>query len=109
MCELKAQAGGLCMRDFISSVCCCVLESNKGAVGIEAVAKQTKSLVFLSGAGGLGIEIAKNIVLSGCKEFVIQDDKVTTKMDLSSQFYLTESDIGKNRAEASMNRLQQLS
>jgi len=36
-----------------------------GAIGIDAVAKQAKSLVFLSGANGLGIEIAKNIVLSG--------------------------------------------
>ena len=42
-----------------------------GAIGIDAVAKQSKSTVFLSGAGGLGIEIAKNIVLSGCKEFIL--------------------------------------
>ena len=79
-----------------------------GAIGIEAVAKQAKSLVFLNGANALGIEIAKNIVLSGCKEFVIQDDKQATQMDLAGQFYLTEADIGKNRAEASVNRLQQL-
>eukprot|EP01022_Parablepharisma_sp_SALTPOND_P020985 TRINITY_DN395_c0_g1_i1.p1 TRINITY_DN395_c0_g1~~TRINITY_DN395_c0_g1_i1.p1 ORF type:complete len:5656 (-),score=802.26 TRINITY_DN395_c0_g1_i1:1614-18581(-) len=79
-----------------------------GAVGIDAVAKQAKSLVFLSGAGGLGIEIAKNIVLSGCKEFILHDTKVATKFDLSSQFFLTEADIGKNRATASVNRLQQL-
>ena len=79
-----------------------------GAVGIDAVAKQSKSCVFLSGAGGLGIEIAKNIVLSSCKEFVLHDTALTTNNDLSSQFFLTCNDIGKNRAIASVNRLQQL-
>ena len=38
-----------------------------GAMGIEAVAKQAESSIFLSGLGGLGVEIAKNIVLAGCK------------------------------------------
>ena len=79
-----------------------------GAVGMDAVAKQNKSLVFLSGAGGLGIEIAKNVVLSGCKEFTIQDTKLVELTDLSNQFFLRESDIGKNRAEACKNRLQEL-
>ena len=36
--------------------------------------KQSKAHVFLSGAGALGIEIAKNIVLAGCKSFVLHDD-----------------------------------
>ena len=40
-------------------------------MGIEAVAKQATSNIFLSGAGSLGIEIAKNIVLAGCKSFVL--------------------------------------
>jgi len=79
-----------------------------GAIGIDAVAKQAKSLVFLSGANGLGIEIAKNIVLSGCKEFTIHDTKLASKLDLGAQFFLAEADIGKNRAEASVSRLQQL-
>ena len=38
-----------------------------GALGIEAVAKQSAASIFLSGAGALGIEIAKNLVLAGCK------------------------------------------
>lgn len=79
-----------------------------GAMGIEAVQRQANSSVFLSGAGGLGIEIAKNIVLSGCKKFVLHDSKVTTYNDLCSQFFLSENDIGKNRAESSIKKLQQL-
>ena len=79
-----------------------------GAMGIESVKKQSNANVFLSGAGGLGIEIAKNIVLSGCKEFVIHDTKKVNSFDLSSQFFLSENDIGKNRAQCSLNKLQSL-
>ncbi len=79
-----------------------------GAMGIESVKKQSNANVFLSGAGGLGIEIAKNIILSGCKEFVIHDTKNVNSFDLSSQFYLSKNDIGKNRAQCSVNKLQSL-
>ena len=64
------------------------------------------STILVYGAGGLGIEIAKNLVLSGCKELVLQDTKLTSYYDLSSQFYLNESDIGKNRAECCIKKLQ---
>ena len=79
-----------------------------GAMGIEAVQRQANSSIFLSGAGGLGIEIAKNLVLSGCKLFVLHDNKNTNFYDLSSQFFLSENDIGKNRAECSVKKLQEL-
>ena len=79
-----------------------------GAMGIEAVRRQANSTILVYGAGGLGIEIAKNLVLSGCKELILQDNKVTTFYDLSSQFYLKESDIGKNRAESCIKKLQDL-
>ena len=79
-----------------------------GAMGIEAVKRQANSTILVYGAGGLGIEIAKNLVLSGCKELVLQDNKITTYFDLSSQFYLKESDVGKNRAESCIKQLQDL-
>ena len=79
-----------------------------GAMGMEAVKRQANSSILIYGANGLGIEIAKNIVLSGCKELVIQDNKITTYYDLCSQFYLSEQDIGKNRAECCVKKLQDL-
>ena len=79
-----------------------------GAMGIEAVAKQASSNVFLSGASATGIEIAKNVVLAGCKTFTLHDTRKTTMEDLSGQFFLQQADIGKNRADASIKRLQQL-
>ena len=54
-----------------------------GAMGIEAVAKQASAKIFLSGAGALGIEIAKNIVLAGCKQFTLHDTQPITQRDLS--------------------------
>ena len=54
-----------------------------GAMGVEAVAKQAAANIFLSGAGALGIEIAKNLVLSGCKSFTLHDNKPITMRDLS--------------------------
>jgi molybdopterin/thiamine biosynthesis adenylyltransferase len=42
-------------------------------LGIEAVAKQAQSRILICGMGALGIEIAKNIILAGCKEMIIYD------------------------------------
>jgi molybdopterin/thiamine biosynthesis adenylyltransferase len=54
-----------------------------GAMGIEAVAKQAESRVLICELGALGVEIAKNVVLAGCKEFVIfeEPDKPDVEFD----------------------------
>jgi len=52
-------------------------------MGIDAVAKQSKCSAFLSGLGGLGVELAKNIVLSGVKRFTMHDDKKVSYIDLA--------------------------
>uniref|UniRef100_A0A915CRB2 THIF-type NAD/FAD binding fold domain-containing protein n=1 Tax=Ditylenchus dipsaci TaxID=166011 RepID=A0A915CRB2_9BILA len=51
---------------------------------------------------------AKNLILAGIGHVSIHDAKVVSWNDLSAQFYVTENDIGKNRAEASFSRLQEL-
>ena len=79
-----------------------------GALGIEAVRKQAAAHVFLSGVGGLGVEIAKNIVLAGCKSITIHDTQNTSMLDLAAQFFLKQSEIGQNRATVCGGRLQQL-
>jgi ubiquitin-activating enzyme E1 len=43
--------------------------------------------VLISGMGGLGIEIAKNIVLGGIKSVTIHDRTKATYEDLSSQVF----------------------
>ena len=77
-----------------------------GAMGIEAVSKQSKANILLFGLDALGIEIAKNLVLSGCRKLAICEPELTKWNDLSGQFYLSEEDVGKNRVEQCLYKLQ---
>lgn len=61
------------------------------------------------------MEIAKNLVLSGCKNFTLHDPKPVNLKDLSGQFFVNEDQDfgdGKNlplsRAQACLPRLQSL-
>jgi len=64
--------------------------------------------VLISGLSGLGAEIAKNLILTGIGSVTLHDTVSVTHNDLSSHFYLSEADIGKNRAGASLPRLSEL-
>uniref|UniRef100_A0A4W5KET6 THIF-type NAD/FAD binding fold domain-containing protein n=1 Tax=Hucho hucho TaxID=62062 RepID=A0A4W5KET6_9TELE len=66
------------------------------------------SNVLVSGLRGLGVEIAKNVILGGVKSVTLHDQGQAEWRDLSSQFYLREEDLGKNRAEVSRTRLAEL-
>eukprot|EP00041_Stephanoeca_diplocostata_P036480 m.1334633 g.1334633 ORF g.1334633 m.1334633 type:complete len:1101 (-) comp24875_c1_seq8:1780-5082(-) len=77
-------------------------------LGDGAMQRLARSNVLVCGAGGTGVEIAKNIVLAGVKSLTIQDTRPTTMFDLGTQFFLDQEDIGKNRAEACAHKLQDL-
>ncbi|XP_044736104.1 ubiquitin-like modifier-activating enzyme 1 isoform X1 [Chrysoperla carnea] len=77
-------------------------------LGHDAMRRMARSDVLISGLGGLGVEIAKNVILGGVKSVTLHDEANCTIADLSSQFYLTEKDIGKNRAEACCQSLSEL-
>ena len=76
--------------------------------GIAAMSRMMNSSVLVSGMSGTGIEIAKNVILAGVKSFTVHDTVDTTHMDLSSNFFLEESDVGKNRAEVCVTKLKEL-
>ena len=85
------------------------LHSRQLAVyGREVMKRITTASVLVSGANGLGAEIAKNVILAGVKSLTIHDQRAVKLRDLSSQFYLNEVDVGKNRAEACRDKLQEL-
>ena len=78
------------------------------AIGKEAAEKQSKSAVFLSGLGALGVEIAKNIIMTGVRRFTLHDTKNCTENDLLGQFFISKADIGQNRATQSLKKLKEL-
>uniref|UniRef100_A0A8B9MHD7 E1 ubiquitin-activating enzyme n=1 Tax=Accipiter nisus TaxID=211598 RepID=A0A8B9MHD7_9AVES len=79
-------------------------------LGDTAMQKMAQSHVFLSGIGGLGVEIAKNIILAGVKALTVHDTKQCTKWDLGINFFIHEDDITsqRNRAEATLHRIAEL-
>lgn len=54
-------------------------------LGHEAMRKMASSDVLISGMNGLGVEIAKNVILSGVKSVTVHDQEVCQISDLSSQ------------------------
>ncbi|MGB1592473.1 MAG: ThiF family adenylyltransferase [Promethearchaeia archaeon] len=64
------------------------------ALGEDVVRAIQSSSVLVSGLNGLGCEIAKNVLLGGVKSMTIHDSKATSLWDLSSQYYLSEKDVG---------------
>lgn len=77
-------------------------------LGHDAMRRMASSDVLISGLGGLGVEIAKNVILGGVKSVTLHDEAVCTISDLSSQFYFTEADVGGNRAEVCCKQLSEL-
>uniref|UniRef100_A0A453AK65 E1 ubiquitin-activating enzyme n=1 Tax=Aegilops tauschii subsp. strangulata TaxID=200361 RepID=A0A453AK65_AEGTS len=85
------------------------LHSRQLAVyGRETMRRLFASDVLVSGLNGLGAEIAKNLALAGVKSVTIHDVKNVEMWDLSGNFFLSEDDIGKNRAAACVAKLQEL-
>uniref|UniRef100_A0A667YQ29 Ubiquitin like modifier activating enzyme 6 n=1 Tax=Myripristis murdjan TaxID=586833 RepID=A0A667YQ29_9TELE len=62
-------------------------------LGDNAMQQMAQSSVFLSGMGGLGVEIAKNIVLAGIKAVTLHDSKQCETWDLGSNFFIRQDDV----------------
>ncbi|XP_020101243.1 ubiquitin-activating enzyme E1 2-like [Ananas comosus] len=85
------------------------LHSRQLAVyGRETMRRLFASNVLVSGLQGLGAEIAKNLVLAGVKSVTLHDEGNVELWDLSSNFFFSEDDVGKNRALACVQKLQEL-
>ncbi|XP_035515300.1 ubiquitin-like modifier-activating enzyme 6 [Morone saxatilis] len=79
-------------------------------LGDSAMHQMAQSSVFLSGMGGLGIEIAKNIVLAGVKAVTLHDPKQCETWDLGSNFFIRKEDVlsQRRRVEAVCPRVAEL-
>lgn len=65
-------------------------------------------LLLNSGAGTVGVETLKNLVLPGIGRFTIVDAAVVTEADLGVNFFLDDESLGQSRAERCVKFLQEL-
>ena len=79
------------------------------AIGLDTIKNLQNLTILIIGMNGIGIETAKNIILTGLKECIIHDNDIVKVEDLGTNFYLKNYHIGNNTlANASLNELSTL-
>ncbi|CAG9316463.1 unnamed protein product [Blepharisma stoltei] len=78
------------------------------AIGMTTQKKLFTIRVLISGLRGVGLEIAKNLILAGLNTVTLHDDSIISLYDLGTNFYISESHINQNRAESVVSKLQEL-
>ncbi|KAF1839009.1 hypothetical protein BDW02DRAFT_585386 [Decorospora gaudefroyi] len=76
--------------------------------GVAAQQKIRTANILLVTIKSLANEIAKNLVLAGIGSITLADHEVVTEADLGAQFFITDADVGKNRAEAAAPQVRKL-
>lgn len=76
--------------------------------GLESQKRLRTAKVLISGLSGIGAEVTKNIILSGVHAVKLNDSRDVTEDDFCSQFLAPRTALGKNRAEASIERAKAL-
>ena len=87
------------------------IDRQKAAFGHETIARLKDLNVLIIGCGGVGVETAKNLILSNVGGVVLADDKIATEVCRGSNFYVTEEHVTKGDvtlAEASLVELRSL-
>jgi len=77
-------------------------------MGHEAQRRMMSSSCLMIGVSGLGVEIAKNVILAGISGLTLYDPYDVNFYDLGGNFYCSESDIGKNRSIVCKDKLAEL-
>lgn len=72
--------------------------------GLEAQNRIRNANILLVSVKALANEIAKNLVLAGIGSITLADHEIITEEDLSAQFFISETDIGKNVRAPSCTR-----
>ena len=77
-------------------------------LGHETMKRMQTTDILLVGLRGVGLEIAKNIILMGIKSVTLYDPTPVQWDDLACQFYVSDADIGRSRAAATYEKLAEL-
>ena len=86
------------------------LDRQKAAFGAETLSKLKDLNVLIVGLRGVGVEAAKNLILTNVGSVTVWDPEPTSIRDLGSNFYLTEAHAaaGTRRTEACLPQLKSL-
>ncbi|XP_015609625.1 SUMO-activating enzyme subunit 1 [Cephus cinctus] len=76
--------------------------------GLESQKRLRSANILLAGLNGFIAEVAKNIILAGVKSVTFLDHRDLRIEDTCSQFLAPKTQLGKNRAEASLQKAQNL-
>lgn len=71
-----------------------------GTLGVDALNTLHNLEVLVIGMRGLGVEIAKNLILTRAKLVHVFDDEIVKLSDLGSNFCLNVSDVGSKKRDA---------
>lgn len=77
-------------------------------MGLPAQQRLAASNILVVGVGGVGVELAKNILLAGPRSVTLVDLTPARMTDLATQYYLDEQSLGQPRATASYTKLKEL-
>ncbi|CAH8497265.1 unnamed protein product [Schistosoma turkestanicum] len=69
--------------------------------GTEGMRRMANTDILVIGLEGLGLEVAKNIILAGVKSLTLCDNSPLCIADLTSHYFADLNDIGHPRAEVS--------
>eukprot|EP00434_Breviolum_minutum_P023649 symbB.v1.2.020859.t1/scaffold1726.1/size104583/2 len=84
------------------------LSRAQAAFGGETMARMKDINVLILGCRGVGVETAKNLILSNVGSVTIWDPTPTKMEDRGCNFYLTETSAGKPRAAECLPQLKSL-
>lgn len=74
-----------CTLGYLCIVVLIVLSPCSYVLGHDAMKRMQNSNVLISGMRGLGVEIAKNVILGGVRSVTVHDQGLAEWRDLSSQ------------------------
>ena len=85
------------------------IDRQKAAFGGETISRLKDLNVLIVGCKGVGVETAKNLILSNVGGVLVHDNGICQMADRGSNFYITDPDVDSTtRAEASIEELKTL-
>ena len=86
------------------------IDRQKAAFGGETISRLKDLNVLIVGCGGVGVETAKNLILTNVGGVLVWDNTACRMADRGANFYVTDEHVSscKSRAEASIDELRTL-